>query len=275
VHPSISGSYVLRIRGKEPSLAYTGDFRMHGPRRDMTEEFVRLCEEERPDLFITEGTNFAEASSLSEEEVLNRAAEVARSTEGLLMVATSPRDVDRLRTYFQIASLESKKVILPCKLFLMLNWLMDRDPVLSSSLKEVGNAEISVYVKTKTEEKLLDQEFPSISVISDLKLMSRGELEESVLFSFEDFVHDLSKAPLPPGTTAIFSHSEPVDEESQVEFEKIVNWLCFMGIPSYRIHSSGHVYPSQLRAIVRRIKPKELLVIHSEHPEAMRKFLIS
>jgi len=50
-------------------MAYTGDFRFHGPAGSMTRDFVDAARQEKPKLLLTEGTRVApgdDAGNLSE-----------------------------------------------------------------------------------------------------------------------------------------------------------------------------------------------------------------
>jgi ribonuclease J len=77
-----------------------------------------------------------------------------------------------------------------------------------------------------------------------------------------------------PGSSFIFSSSEPFNEEREIEYEKFINWLNHFGLPMYRIHCSGHIMPNDLKKVVNEIKPKKFFPIHTEYPELLKKFLI-
>jgi len=69
------------------------------------------------------------------------------------------------------------------------------------------------------------------------------------------------------------SMSEPFTEEQEFEFERVVNWLDHFGLPMYHIHSSGHIMPCELKATIRRVRPRMLYPIHTDHPEMYAKFV--
>ena len=47
--------------------------------------------------------------------------------------------------------------------------------------------------------------------------------------------------------------------------------LLDVGVPSYRIHASGHAKPHDIIRFVNEIDPLKLIPIHTEHPEFFRK----
>ncbi len=102
----------------------------------------------------------------------------------------------------------------------------------------------------------------------------RSFLKDKIITSFTDILQEIGLMEIPADTIAIFSESEPVDEESQIELEKILHWLKHMAVPSYRVHCSGHIYPWQLRQVIKEVKPKEVEVVHSNYPETLKKFVL-
>ena len=55
VDHSIPGAYAFVVYGDE-TVVYSGDLRLHGPRSDMTLDFVEKAREAKPDVLIIEGT---------------------------------------------------------------------------------------------------------------------------------------------------------------------------------------------------------------------------
>ena len=47
------------------AVVYTADLRRHGPRKDLTEEFIKKAEDAEPVALITEGTKMADVWNYS------------------------------------------------------------------------------------------------------------------------------------------------------------------------------------------------------------------
>ncbi len=73
----------------------------------------------------------------------------------------------------------------------------------------------------------------------------------------------------------ISSSIDPYSEEFYDNTNTIRKRLEPYGIPSYRVHASGHATPHDIINFIDEIKPKYLIPIHTEHPEFFRKLIQS
>ncbi len=69
----------------------------------------------------------------------------------------------------------------------------------------------------------------------------------------------------------ISSSIDPYSEEFFDNTNTIRKQLEPYGIPSYRVHASGHATPHDIINFIEEVKPKYLIPIHTEHPEFFRK----
>ena len=65
----------------------------------------------------------------------------------------------------------------------------------------------------------------------------------------------------------IHSLSEPFNEEMEISYYRLQNWLNYFDLRFYQAHCSGHISGSELKGIIEEINPKMLFPIHTEHPE--------
>ena len=75
------------------------------------------------------------------------------------------------------------------------------------------------------------------------------------------------------GSCYILSASEPFNEEMEIDFERLVNWLRHYGLPQYHAHVSGHIMPLQLKTILKEIKATKIFPIHTENADSFVKFM--
>ena len=66
---------------------------------------------------------------------------------------------------------------------------------------------------------------------------------------------------------------ERFNEEMKIDFERLIKWLEYYGLPQYHIHVSGHIMPLHLREFLKLIGPKRIFPIHGEHPKLFRGFM--
>ncbi len=75
-----------------------------------------------------------------------------------------------------------------------------------------------------------------------------------------------------PGDCYVLSASEPFNEEMEIDFERLVNWLGHYGLPQYQVYVSGHIMPLQLKSILKEIDAVKVFPIHTENAELFGKF---
>ncbi len=66
---------------------------------------------------------------------------------------------------------------------------------------------------------------------------------------------------------AIIVSSEPATEEYSIEIKKQLEWFRLAGIQPYRLRVSGHYYPYELVGVLKLLKPKRIIPVHTKYPE--------
>ena len=123
VDHSVLGASGYIIKSKDQTIAYTGDFRFHGHRGSLTEEFISELKNENIDILITEGTRVSKPKEEvekemekrllnTEEEVLNQCVDIISNEENLIIYDASPADLDRVRTLWKVAQATGRKLII-------------------------------------------------------------------------------------------------------------------------------------------------------------------
>ena len=69
----------------------------------------------------------------------------------------------------------------------------------------------------------------------------------------------------------IHSLSEPFNEEMEISYERMRNWLDHFGIKFFQSHCSGHINGDDLTELIATVHPKKLYPIHTEHSELFKK----
>ena len=276
VDHSIPAAYGFIIHTSEGAVVYTGDLRSHGPRNDLTEDFMekaRCCE---PIAMISEGTRVAEDDkrlNYSEIEVKKHACDVVMNTDKMVFVAHAGRDMDRFRAFYQIAKKTGRKLVISPKTAYLLNGLLsDKRLKLPNPMKD---DDILVYYRRKksgtydeSDYYKWEKEFMDKMVHHKFVAKNQGKLIMSL--GFNNLTELIDIRPL-PGSHFIHSMSEPFSEED-VEDEAMHNWIDHFKMEFHQLHASGHMNMEQVESMIREINPKMVFPVHTENQHLFKKF---
>lgn len=270
VDHSVPAAYGFIIDGPDERIVYTGDIRFHGYKQNFSEEFLEKARD--PDVLITEGTNVIGFKPSSEEEVGRKLRSIIGETKGLVAASFSPVDIDRMKTFFNAAQESGRKFVISMKQAMLIDILSDEiERGLLDFPFTLEDEEVFIYAKEKErlykwEEKIMER----YKVVAS-SWVSEHQREVLLFATYYDMLEMLAIKP-EAGSVFIYSESEPWNEEGEFEFEKLENWLETLGMPLFHIHASGHASPFDLKRMVEKLKPKKVIMIHSERPELFKKF---
>ncbi len=275
VDHSIPAAYGFLIHTSEGTVVYTGDLRAHGPRRDMTEDFMDKARKSEPVAMICEGTRMVEEErrkNYSEEQVAKLSRKIVSSTDKMVFVTHYSRDMDRFRSMYNAAKKNDRKIVVsPKTAHLMARLLEDKRLDLPDPLKD---NEILVYYKRKKSGEfderdyyVWEREFMDRMVTYEFVRENQGGLLMDL--DFYQFAELIDIRP-DPGSHFIHSMSEPYSEE---DIEDIVmhNWLEHFKMRFHQLHASGHMDRQQITDLSNYINPKKLFPIHTENPQLFKK----
>jgi len=276
VDHSIPGAYGFIIETSKGNIVYSGDLRLHGPMARFTKEFANEANKTEPIAMICEGTRVCPEESQvihSENKVKAESNDVVANTSNLVIVAFYSRDIDRFKTFYDIAKNNDRKFVVPLKLAYLLSKLKT-DKELADKIPDVTDDDtVLLYKKRKRTGEF---------VKSDYYKWERDFLDKAVNYKFVhenqskllfnlDLVEFTELIDVRPshGGHFIYSMSEPFSEED-VTTDVMHRWLEHFGLKFHQIHASGHCPSKDLVEIVNRIQPRRLIPVHTEHPELFK-----
>src|SRR5438046_6679020 len=96
-------------------VIYSGDLRMHGHSKQRTEKFVKEARALKPALLIIEGTRVDQSDPVTEPDVHQAADEVVRQAGGVVIADFTARNIERLRTFRDIATERGRGLVVTTK----------------------------------------------------------------------------------------------------------------------------------------------------------------
>jgi ribonuclease J len=273
---SVPGSYGFIIHTSQGAVAYTGDLRMHGTHAHMTDDFINASREAKPIVMITEGTRIdIGKTDESEQKVYTESKKENPKNKKLSIVDFNFKDVDRFTTFYKMAKDLDKKLVISFKHACFLErYHRDKklrtpdsrdDQILLLKPKRLTGTYIDEDYTDWYIKKRLN--YPNIIIAEDI---AGNPSKYMVVLNFYYFnmLVDLK----PNGGTYIHSLSEPFNEEMEISYERMHNWLKHFDVKFVQSHCSGHICGPDLKDLINTINPKEVHPIHTEHPDIFKKF---
>lgn len=278
VDHSIYGAYGFLIHTSEGIIAYTGDLRLHGPRSKLTEEFIKKMTETNPEVIISEGTRIEEKQSgPSETDVYSGLVNLVANTKNLVVANFAPRDLDRLKTFLEASKSVNRKLVVSLKQAYLLKSLELYARELALPL--VQDESLSVYIHRSSwgvfnsrDYYKWQREFLNYENAVTFKDV-RTKQNEYVFFCDYFSLHELNDIQPSKGSRYVYSLSEPHDEEQQIDYERMLNWLNHFNLGIDILHSSGHLCCSDLQKMIGLVKPTILIPIHTNKPQLCKNIL--
>lgn len=222
--------YLIEVGGKR--ILHTGDFRLHGPRR--TELLRKMQCIAGVDLLITEGTTLSRTSDVSwdEEKVKEELTKLYRKFKYCFVLA-STTNLDRIQTISE--QVEEGK-------YFLVNRFQHEIMTIAEKYK------LCLFRKALQYGKNLDKmiERRGFIMVIGSNEKNRGLME----YYFRKY---------PKETCLIYSMWSGYKEKENIKR------LCDMaGDALFHVHSSGHVVLQDLNHFIEVIKPKKIIVIHTD-----------
>ena len=273
VDHSVPGAYGFVIHTSNGAVIYTGDFRNHGAKPEMTRDFVENAKSAKPVAIVTEATNMTGASVSSETEVKGKLDSIVAQADGIVLAEFAYSDVDRLNSFYHIAKKNHRCLGVSLKQAHLLDALR-KDKGLQ--VPDLDDEAILIFRKSKKRfdkwENQLIERYEGQNKIFDVFGVSKQQCKIVLAISFYDFEELISLQPA-AGSCYVLSASEPFNEEMEIDYERLINWLSHYGLPQYQVHVSGHMMPLQLKAALKEINAKKIFPVHTESAGLFAKFM--
>lgn len=269
VDHSIPGSGAFAIQTPIGWVGYTGDLRRHGHSKWRTENFARGLADFKPALLIAEGTSLRDEPSIEEPAVHEAARDVVRREKGLVIADFTARNIERLRTFRDIAHDLGRRLVVTVKDA----YLLQQMHVIDANIPRPDEEGLAIlrtpHASGRTWEEGLLEQYQSHVV--DAATIRKTPGEYLLCLSYWDIAILIDIEP--DGGTYIYSASEAYDEEQRIDHERLANWLDYFrlnkvgGLPGAEkgpFHASGHIDGPSMEWLIETINPARILPVHSQ-----------
>lgn len=254
-------SMVIEAGGKR--LFYSGDIRAHGRKAALFEQL--LADPPRDiDVLLMEGTHVRPEGDgtergMSEADVENACVETFRTTEGMVLAAFSPQNIDRLVTFFR-AAVRSKRIMVMDLYAAAIAKATGRDTIPQASWEQVR-----VYLPRAQRSRVIkEQAFDRTDAVRGDRIYPeelRDRRSEIVMMFRGSMARELDAADCLDGATAVWSMWPGYLRNASGAW--LVEFLKRKSIRMRIHHSSGHAFVGDLQRLAESVSPRRLVPIHS------------
>ncbi len=283
VDHSVPGAVAFAFECSEGLVVYTGDLRHHGRHAHLVDTFIADLQREQVHALVVEGTRLTRETHdhVTEAQVLDNARTVVAARPGRLVVADfGPRQVERLQTFLQAAHETDRQLVVLPKDGYLLEALAAADPGFEEILRHPA---LAFFDRPRLVRDTWLREFTNRHRhrLVDAEAIRRDPGAYLLAFSFFDLVDLLDVDP--QDGVYVYSSSEAYGEDNRVDFWRLWNWLLRLrmephgfrwegaderGRPTFGggFHASGHIHPDDLRDLIRSVRPRYVVPVHTENP---------
>ena len=194
-----------------------------GSPKARTERFARELGALKPALLIAEGTSLRDEPSVEEPQVLDAARDVVRREKGIVIADFSPRNIERLRTFWDIAKELGRRLVVTMKDAYLLEQMHVIDPHIPSPAEDGLAILETPHATVSGVEKDMREKFEAH--FTDAAAIRRSPGGHILCLSYWDIASLIDIEP--DSGTYIYSASEAYDEEQKIDHERLANWLDY------------------------------------------------
>lgn len=257
-------SYSFLIQYKDKSLIYSGDFRGHGRKVKVLDNFLNKIPI-NIDALILEGTMFGRTNkdSITEYQLEIEIQKLVRENDNITLINFSSQNIDRVVTMYKVALRNNKTFVID---FYTANILSSLGKKIPHPSKQFSN--IKVFFPQKLCNHVIRiGRIDLIYKFSGYKITKQEIIEnkESIMMIVRDSMLDyLKDIDIENG---LFIYSMWTGYLKENSTKNLIDFAKLHNMKIINKHTGGHADIRTLKKVVTSINAKYIIPIHSFNPE--------
>ena len=263
VDHSIYGAQAFLIEADGKTVLYSGDLRMHGRKPGMHRSLIEKVSTKEIDVLMMEGTHIGHEGykGSNEYELEDEIAGLIKSAPGLVLASFSPQHVDRLVGFLRATKKSGKVFVADAYTAFVMH--------LISTEISVPKPESTEWVKVFFPKFFLDS-YERKGMKKFLSLMSpnrigiekiRSDPSKYVMLFRPSMMDSDFGGKLPEQCRCLYSRWSGYLEQKEWQITKAK--LEDGKGDLKEVHTSGHIYADDIKTLVKAIKAKAVIPIHT------------
>lgn len=261
-------AYSLLVEAGGKRLLYSGDIRAHGRKAALFERFV-AHPPKAVDVMLLEGSSLGRLAAgdrfETESQIEIRLRDAMRQTTGMVLVACSVQNIDRVVSVYRAAKRSGRQLIVDAYGAEVLK----ATDTASIPKPAEGWDDVKVYVPRYQRRLLVQNEIAHlVDAYKGRRIFPErlpAEASRSVMIVRPWMLSDLQEVGALEGARAIWSQWDGyLTQDSGIKFKEKCGEL---GVPMETIHTSGHADVQDLQRYAKAVDPGRLIPIHTFFPD--------
>lgn len=265
VDHSVFGAVGFLIEAAGRRVLYSGDLRLHGRKPGMSRGLLEAVGAAPLDLLLIEGTHLSrslDAVATTEWELEDQICARISGAPSLVLAFFSPQHLDRLVTFYKATRRAGRTLVIDLYAAFVMHLLRSETGIPDSAC----GPQLRVYFPQRRpsiprlEKRLTGAQITLAEVLADPS--------RHVLLSRPSMLKRDLAGTLPPGTLGLYSmwsgylgRPDWVDAQHALSVTNGKFVMC---------HTSGHAAVPDLVRLIRDLKPRRIVPIHTERAEALK-----
>lgn len=267
VDHSAFDAYAFMIEGEGKKILYTGDFRQHGIKQELSRALVDLPAARNPNILLMEGTNIRSPNhhAIEEKELGEKIQRFMEKLKGNVLILMSSANIDRVHQVYRAAQQTNRLFIYDIFTAHILSKLPGEpfSPRTHKDIKVFYPMMLTMAMFKSGKGNMMNR----FSHYNIPKVMLNTRMDLCIMVR-ENMYEDIEKRMNLEEAGLIYSKWEGYKKAPKTK--RFMNFIKSKGLSDESIHTSGHADVLALQEFVGKIQPRKIVPIHTETPEKYR-----